>query len=372
MLLNDEYNKYVLKRVRSLLNEDRDDYLVDLHIHTKHSADGSQTVDEVIQRSRMYGFDIISITDHDSIEAYKDIFSHPHFKTEDGPIIIPGVEFSVSHNEYRSRCHILKYFFDLEDNGFQDNITQNQKAYWKRVLLQFELIRCNQSLLYFSKKYNIIFDFQEYADFLSVQEQPIPEYPTVIRYIFNKLYEKGITVWDVYEKTVEFNSTDPCRERREKKDAALKRFYYKNRLIDIKHNYRKLSRILAIVGIDDEDYKEYPPSGNLSVNEYGQIKIHDMNNSGINIMAHPNNELLKTIHDYNHVLLGVECNYRSTSEQNIATINKAMELNLAVTIGSDSHTTSDDYFSDLSFYKMRHEELEKFYFTAIEGLNIEI
>lgn len=365
-----QYNKYVLKRIQSLLNENREEYAVDLHIHTNYSADGNQTVDEVIQRSKMYRFDIISITDHDSIKAYKYIFSHPQLISESNPIIIPGVEFSVFHNEYRNRCHVLKYFFDFEDMGFQKNIAQNEKAYWKRASLQFELMRYNKSLLYFSKKYNIIFSLEEYINFLSYQGQPIPEYPTLAKYIFSKLHEKGITVWDVYEKTVEFNNSDPCIERRKKKEQALKRFYDKNKLNDIRYNDGKLSRILAIVGIDDEDYKGYPPSGNLSVNEYGQINIFDMNNCGINIMAHPNDELLNTIQNYTKVIVGIESNYRSTIKQNYTTIDKATELNLSVTIGSDSHNINDDYFQDLSFYSIKHRELQKLYDTAIHCFNI--
>lgn len=365
-----QYNKFVLKRIQSLLNENRKKYLIDMHIHTNYSADGTQTVDEVIQRSKIYGFDIISITDHDSIKAYEYIFSHPYLISESNPIIIPGVELSVFHNEYRNRCHVLKYFFDIKDMDFQKNISQNEKAYWKRVYLQFDLMSYNKALLYFSKEYNIIFSIEEYANFLSKQEHSIPEYPTLAKYIFLKLNEKGITVWDVYEKIVEFNNSDPCIERRKKKEQALKRFYHKNKLNDIRYDYRKLLRILAIVGIDDKEYKSYPPSGSLSVNEYGQINIFDMKNCGINIMAHPNGELLNTIQKYTQVIVGLESNYRSTIEQNNTTIDKASELNLSVTIGSDSHNINDDYFQNLSFYAINHEELEKVYNTAVQCLNI--
>lgn len=38
------------------------------------------------------------------------------------PIIIPGIEFTVNFPEYKGRCHILKYFFDVDNEEFTLNV----------------------------------------------------------------------------------------------------------------------------------------------------------------------------------------------------------------------------------------------------------
>jgi histidinol phosphatase-like PHP family hydrolase len=46
--------------------------LIDLHIHTKYS-DGTSTVEEILKGAERRGLTTISITDHNTIEAYNHI-----------------------------------------------------------------------------------------------------------------------------------------------------------------------------------------------------------------------------------------------------------------------------------------------------------
>ena len=67
------YNDDVEKRVLELIEvKERDGEgfaLCDFHIHSNHSSDGKQSVEDIINESIKYGFEIISITDHDCVSA---------------------------------------------------------------------------------------------------------------------------------------------------------------------------------------------------------------------------------------------------------------------------------------------------------------
>ena len=46
--------------------------MIDLHMHTKYS-DGTDTLKEILQNANKINLDIISITDHNSCNAYKEM-----------------------------------------------------------------------------------------------------------------------------------------------------------------------------------------------------------------------------------------------------------------------------------------------------------
>ena len=73
------------------------------------------------------------IADHDSIRAYSEIMKNNYFDNSSLPIIVPGVEFTVSFPEYCERCHILKYFYDINDIGFIGILKQNREAFNNRI-----------------------------------------------------------------------------------------------------------------------------------------------------------------------------------------------------------------------------------------------
>jgi predicted metal-dependent phosphoesterase TrpH len=80
---------------------------IDLHIHSRNS-DGGETTLELLQRFKKY--EIISFTDHDSVQCYYDLLA---MSDEDlkGKVIVPGVELCYRYNnELRD---ILGYGIDV-------------------------------------------------------------------------------------------------------------------------------------------------------------------------------------------------------------------------------------------------------------------
>lgn len=84
--------------------------MIDLHIHTT-SSDGSDEPIDILMKAQQLGLKYISITDHDSIGAYKKLEKiniNSYFSGK----IIPGCEFSVVHKG--RPIEILGYGIDLE------------------------------------------------------------------------------------------------------------------------------------------------------------------------------------------------------------------------------------------------------------------
>lgn len=86
---------------------------IDLHIHTNKS-DGEYSPKEIIDEAKKLGVSVISITDHDTIDAYsEELFNYVR---EKGIKLIPGVEISTKIEKVG--IHILGYNFDLENKEF--------------------------------------------------------------------------------------------------------------------------------------------------------------------------------------------------------------------------------------------------------------
>jgi len=86
-------------------------FRADLHCHTTFS-DGSFTPEELIVHAKTIGLSALSITDHDTVEAYgvaKEVAK------KEGLLLGTGVEFSSYDDEIS--VHILGYDIDLDDPG---------------------------------------------------------------------------------------------------------------------------------------------------------------------------------------------------------------------------------------------------------------
>ena len=44
---------------------------IDPHVHTKTGSDGNLAVEEVLQKAKTKGIDLLSVTDHESIDSQK-------------------------------------------------------------------------------------------------------------------------------------------------------------------------------------------------------------------------------------------------------------------------------------------------------------
>lgn len=86
---------------------------IDLHMHTTFS-DGSYSPAELVKMAKEAGLDIISITDHDSVNGIKEAIIAGK---EIGIEVIPGLEISTDLDD--KEVHLLAYFIDIENEELQ-------------------------------------------------------------------------------------------------------------------------------------------------------------------------------------------------------------------------------------------------------------
>lgn len=362
MSINQAYYKEILDNIKRLLKEEKSYYKVDLHIHSDNSLDGKQTVDDILLRTQNEKFDIISITDHDSIKAYSDN-NIKKFLDEKIPIVIPGIEFTANWNEYGSMCHMLRYFWESSDIEFNNLIKKNENAVWNRAKIQFERIDNNNVLNNIFLKTNISCSYEDYVNFLKVEDS-FPDYMSLAEYLGNKIFSKGITIRQVLELLKKENRLDNCDGRRTKVEKSYLRFENKNKGYDIDFNVRELLSILAIVGVDDADYSQFSPFGSLTVNSFGQVNAWEVGKNGFNMMAHPKKGKVQLLDKLSNNFYGAEINFYSSKEENILTTKYINENRYIKTIGSDSHDNNDAAYLDGDFYMLERENLIRIYEIA--------
>ena len=359
-----EYNKYVINRLSNLLKDKREKYGVDLHIHTKYYVDGKGDVIDKINRAKDFGFDIISLCDHDSISAYSDLFdviTNKNFSIDDFPIIIPGVEFSVYYEKYTGLCHVLKYFLNPNDESTQAQIKHNMEAYWKRAEIQINNFKNSivfQKMLTETDKE--LLDIYKYNKYLEDIGWDYPEYASLVDYIGIILDNNGYNTFDVYNILYDSLRDDECIERRNKRKELLDNFLKRHSIEEIKNNGRLLMPLLAPLGIDDNKYVGYDSIGSLSVESYSQLNIRDLKN-GIYILAHPDVDKLHLLLDeipfLGSNIVGYEIN-KCNRKSNIDDITQcARRLGFILTVGSDSHDNEYQLYNEIEFYSMDKSDL---------------
>ena len=120
--------------------------MIDLHIHSIYS-DGSCTVQEILQEAQKKKLEVISITDHDKVDAYKELATLNIKKYFSGKII-PGCEFKCYFKEHNLPIEILGYGINIEKiqeyskekniAKIQDRYLQHLKKIGKQIGLHFD------------------------------------------------------------------------------------------------------------------------------------------------------------------------------------------------------------------------------------------
>ncbi len=225
----------------------------------------------------------------------------------------------------------------------------------------FKRIEENEALQEIFKESNILVSYDEYVDFLN-NNNMFPEYDTLCTYLMQKLLEKGVTTFDVFEKLQIYNELDKFEDRKtfkQKRFEKLKQKYERNELNE--KNTRFLLSMLAVREVDD-DWWDNPSSGSLSVNSYGQLKIEELNKKYYTFFAHPTEsslEVVDRIIKENKNIIGMELNRRCEYNQ----INKFDEIlaknGMLKIIGSDSHDNSLQFYDDMNFYRIKSNEILK-------------
>lgn len=106
---------------------------IDLHMHTKKS-DGQHTVEETLKKCEEMGLSVISITDHDSVDAYEELENEQIRNLYSGTII-PGTE--LSFNLGGRLFDVLGY--DI-DTVYMKRILNEKMSEQKKIEIQSELL----------------------------------------------------------------------------------------------------------------------------------------------------------------------------------------------------------------------------------------
>jgi len=96
--------------------------MIDLHLHTT-ASDGSLTPKKLVEVAVERGMEVISITDHDTIDGLEEGAKRA---CELGVKFVNGIELS---SEWNGReVHILGYFLDPKDENLKKELKKMQKA----------------------------------------------------------------------------------------------------------------------------------------------------------------------------------------------------------------------------------------------------
>jgi len=156
---------------------------IDLHIHTKCS-DGNLHIDEVIREAKKRNIDLISITDHDSLECQKKAVS---LAKKHGITYITGIELNVTF-QHPTEPHKS---ISLDFLGYQFDISNRELKNKLELIRERREIRAREIL----EKLNIEFDKENIARFNQADIKKIQDSvdgafgrPHIAKY----LVEKGI------------------------------------------------------------------------------------------------------------------------------------------------------------------------------------
>ena len=363
----DNYLKNVEKRIFKLIKNKKQNnenfLLCDLHIHSNHSSDGTQNLEKIIFETRNLGFEIIALTDHDSVSVFDDLYSLvENKKLPEFPIIIPGIEHTVSFKEYQTMCHILKYFINPKSTDVLRDINKLNESYFTRAKIQFERIDESPVLNEIFNEYKISASYDEFIVWLS-KNKILPDYAPLIEFLAQKFEQKNVPTSKVYELVKKYNNLDECEERKRLRDLRFEYLDIKYQGVDVQNNRRFLLSILGVRGVDDARFKGFKSSGSLSVDEYGQVSIYDLNKEGLTVFAHPDHLKLNLIPQIKNCAGGfvaLELNYKSQQEFFNEICIVAKKENLALTVGSDKHKQEEPVYENLEFYKIPIKNFEKF------------
>lgn len=103
---------------------------IDMHIHSKTCSDGNLTVEELVKEAKIRNIELLSITDHDSIDCQEKAMA---LARKNGIRYISGVELNVtfSHSRFHEGKSIsldfLGYQFDVKNKELKDKLQQMTK-----------------------------------------------------------------------------------------------------------------------------------------------------------------------------------------------------------------------------------------------------
>jgi predicted metal-dependent phosphoesterase TrpH len=101
---------------------------IDLHIHTT-ASDGSLTPSQLVREAAAADLRVISIADHDTTSGVAEALEA---QASVDIVVVPGVEISASHPS--GEAHILGYWMDYDDPGFQAFLEKPRSSRTSRII----------------------------------------------------------------------------------------------------------------------------------------------------------------------------------------------------------------------------------------------
>jgi predicted metal-dependent phosphoesterase TrpH len=95
---------------------------IDLHVHTSTGSDGSLPVEEVLNEAKKRGIALLSVTDHDSVDAQEKAIT---LAKEYGIAYVTGVELNVTFQPPRDKplsLDFLGYGYDINNQKLIDKL----------------------------------------------------------------------------------------------------------------------------------------------------------------------------------------------------------------------------------------------------------
>lgn len=354
----EDYLKKVKKKISKLCNSSRELH-IDFHIHSNYSTDGKSSIKDIIEMSRKIGLDIISITDHDTIDSYSEIFEYVKNGLTN-PIIIPGIEFTVDNPEYGNQCHMIQLFINPKDKELINKVRKNQNAVFNRSIIQFERLKKNRAIqeILSLKKKRVY--YKNYLKFIN-KSNLTPGYESLGEYLMLKLKKSNVNIFDILELLEKYNLDDCYADRRQYKSDRYQKIRKKYNSEEYNYDSRLLISMLAVREVDDDWWCE-PQCGSLSVNSYGQLKIEELDSNYPVVFAHPTQskvDVVVRIINNTGLIVGIEKNIRNVNSDLSIFLKKLYGKGLFVTIGSDNHDNSLELYKNIDYFSVNKDELKK-------------
>jgi len=156
---------------------------IDLHIHTKTGSDGNLSIEEVFQEAKNRNINLISITDHDSIDCQERAIA---LARQYGISYIPGVELNVTFH-YPDEVEAVS----LDFLGYQFDIANLELKSKLQLIKEHRETRARQIL----EKLNVEFAKEGIKRFTEQDLKNIQDSVDGVfgrPHIANYLIEKGI------------------------------------------------------------------------------------------------------------------------------------------------------------------------------------
>lgn len=141
--------------------------MIDLHLHTNYS-DGTDTVLELLEKAEQQKIEIISITDHDTVDAYKEL-ENSEIRNKYKGQIISGVELKAIYNNHN--IEILGYGIDTQKIKIHkcENLQEKILEHFKQVAQKYE-IKYEENIKIDKQKNKIFASFTFAENILKINE----------------------------------------------------------------------------------------------------------------------------------------------------------------------------------------------------------